>query len=98
MALLDLDHFKAVNDTHGHAAGDAVLRAFAALAQAGLRDSDVFGRYGGEEFMLSLGATPLSAGQPPPPRRAIRPSRSGSWSLSPPAASPTSPPACWRRK
>ena len=65
VALLDLDHFKAVNDTHGHAAGDAVLRAFAALAQAGLRDSDVFGRYGGEEFMLILGATPLSAVQPP---------------------------------
>jgi diguanylate cyclase (GGDEF)-like protein len=65
VALLDLDHFKAVNDTHGHAAGDAVLRAFAALAQAGLRDSDVFGRYGGEEFMLILGATPLAAVQPP---------------------------------
>jgi diguanylate cyclase (GGDEF)-like protein len=65
VALLDLDHFKSVNDTHGHAAGDAVLRAFAALAQAGLRDSDVFGRYGGEEFMLILGATPLSAVQPP---------------------------------
>jgi len=55
----------ALNDTHGHAAGDAVLRAFAALAQAGLRDSDVFGRYGGEEFMLILGATPLSAVAPP---------------------------------
>lgn len=65
VALLDLDHFKSVNDTHGHAAGDAVLRAFAALAQAGLRDSDVFGRYGGEEFMLILGATPLAAVQPP---------------------------------
>jgi diguanylate cyclase (GGDEF)-like protein len=65
VALLDLDHFKAVNDTYGHAAGDAVLRAFAALAQAGLRDSDVFGRYGGEEFMLILGATPLAAVQPP---------------------------------
>jgi diguanylate cyclase (GGDEF)-like protein len=65
VALLDLDHFKAVNDTHGHAAGDTVLRAFAALAQAGLRDSDVFGRYGGEEFMLILGATPMAAVTPP---------------------------------
>jgi len=65
VALLDLDHFKSVNDTYGHAAGDAVLRAFAALAQAGLRDSDVFGRHGGEEFMLILGATPLAAVQPP---------------------------------
>lgn len=65
VALLDLDHFKAVNDTHGHAAGDSVLRAFAGLAQAGLRDSDVFGRYGGEEFMLILGATPLAGVSPP---------------------------------
>jgi len=57
VALFDLDHFKQVNDTHGHAVGDDVLRAFAKTAHAGMRDSDVFGRYGGEEFMLILGAT-----------------------------------------
>jgi len=62
VALLDLDHFKAVNDTHGHAVGDEVLRAFALLAHVGRRDTDVFGRYGGEEFMLILsGTTPLAA-------------------------------------
>jgi diguanylate cyclase (GGDEF)-like protein len=58
VALLDLDHFKAINDTHGHAAGDEVLKAFAATVQESMRDADVFGRYGGEEFLLILVATP----------------------------------------
>jgi diguanylate cyclase (GGDEF)-like protein len=57
VALFDLDHFKAVNDGHGHAAGDEVLKAFAASVRAAMRDSDVFGRYGGEEFLLILNAT-----------------------------------------
>jgi diguanylate cyclase len=57
VALLDLDHFKAVNDTHGHAAGDEVLRGFTKSAHACMRDTDVFGRYGGEEFMLILGGS-----------------------------------------
>jgi diguanylate cyclase (GGDEF)-like protein len=62
VALLDLDHFKAINDTHGHAAGDEVLRAFALIAHGELRDADVFGRQGGEEFMLILaGTTPQAA-------------------------------------
>ncbi len=61
VALLDLDHFKAVNDTFGHAVGDDVLRGFARSAHGGLRDSDAFGRYGGEEFMLILGATRVAA-------------------------------------
>ena len=55
--LLDLDHFKQVNDRHGHRAGDAVLRAFAEVVQRRLRASDVFGRTGGEEFGLVLPAT-----------------------------------------
>ena len=60
VCLCDLDHFKAVNDTFGHAAGDAVLKHFALLAVSGLRAVDVFGRYGGEEFLCVLPDT----GQP----------------------------------
>jgi diguanylate cyclase (GGDEF)-like protein len=56
-AMLDLDHFKKVNDTHGHAAGDRVLRALARLLRERLRRSDIAGRYGGEEFALILPAT-----------------------------------------
>ncbi|HEY1395156.1 GGDEF domain-containing protein [Roseateles sp.] len=55
--LLDLDHFKDVNDCHGHHAGDDALRAFAAEVRARLRASDVVGRWGGEEFGLVLPAT-----------------------------------------
>jgi diguanylate cyclase (GGDEF)-like protein/PAS domain S-box-containing protein len=49
--LMDLDHFKAINDTRGHQAGDEVLRRVAAEAQRLLRGTDLFGRYGGEEFV-----------------------------------------------
>lgn len=52
LALLDMDHFKHINDRHGHAAGDAVLRAFSNTAQTVLRRSDVLARWGGEEFVL----------------------------------------------
>lgn len=55
--MLDLDHFKRVNDRHGHVVGDNVLRAVAACARARLRGSDVLGRLGGEEFGLVLPAT-----------------------------------------
>ncbi|WP_141100868.1 GGDEF domain-containing protein [Roseateles aquatilis] len=55
--LLDLDHFKDINDCHGHHAGDAALRAFAAEVRLRLRASDVVGRWGGEEFGLVLPAT-----------------------------------------
>ncbi len=57
VAMMDLDHFKVVNDTHGHGVGDEVLRMFAATIQSAMRDTDVFGRYGGEEFLLILTAT-----------------------------------------
>jgi diguanylate cyclase (GGDEF)-like protein len=55
--LLDIDHFKQVNDRHGHRAGDAVLRRVAEVLRARLRASDVFGRTGGEEFGLVLPRT-----------------------------------------
>lgn len=54
LALIDLDHFKRINDRYGHAAGDRVLQTFATLAQACLREGDVLARYGGEEFVLLL--------------------------------------------
>lgn len=54
LALIDLDHFKRVNDAHGHAAGDRVLQTFATVAQSCLRDGDIIARYGGEEFVLLL--------------------------------------------
>ena len=56
-ALLDIDHFKLINDRHGHQAGDAALRAFSREVRARLRSSDVLGRLGGEEFGLVLPAT-----------------------------------------
>jgi two-component system cell cycle response regulator len=56
--LADVDRFKAVNDTHGHAAGDAVLREVAVRLTAGLREEDVAARWGGEEFLLLLPDSP----------------------------------------
>ena len=52
VALLDIDHFKAVNDNRGHQAGDEVLRRFAQATQQALRTSDLLGRWGGEEFIV----------------------------------------------
>lgn len=54
VVMFDLDEFKAINDAHGHAAGDAVLRHFACVLRDGLRAGDVLGRIGGEEFALLL--------------------------------------------
>jgi diguanylate cyclase (GGDEF)-like protein len=58
VCIIDLDHFKSINDTYGHAAGDAVLRGFAAQAQVVLRTTDMIGRWGGEEFLLLLPESP----------------------------------------
>jgi diguanylate cyclase (GGDEF)-like protein len=55
--LIDIDHFKAVNDRHGHRTGDEVLVALAAHAQQALRDVDMLGRWGGEEFLIILPET-----------------------------------------
>jgi len=60
VVMIDIDHFKAVNDGYGHAAGDAVLAAAAAACHALLRDVDCFGRIGGEEFALLLPETTLA--------------------------------------
>jgi diguanylate cyclase (GGDEF)-like protein len=61
VALIDLDHFKNINDTHGHQVGDEALSGFAAAARAALRDTDVIGRWGGEEFLALLVETDASA-------------------------------------
>jgi diguanylate cyclase (GGDEF)-like protein len=59
LAMIDLDHFKTVNDRHGHAVGDALLRAFAAAAEEELRGQDRVGRWGGEEWLLVMPGAPL---------------------------------------
>jgi diguanylate cyclase (GGDEF)-like protein len=56
--LIDLDHFKSINDRFGHAIGDRVLELFAEIAQKNLRASDLLGRLGGEEFAAVLYDTP----------------------------------------
>jgi diguanylate cyclase (GGDEF)-like protein len=61
VVVLDIDHFKRVNDTAGHAGGDAVLREFAQRLRAELRLSDVAGRWGGEEFLVILPGADLAA-------------------------------------
>jgi diguanylate cyclase (GGDEF)-like protein len=62
VAFVDIDHFKAVNDTYGHAFGDVVLRGVAQTIASNLRASDMIGRYGGEEFMLILTETGVEEG------------------------------------
>ncbi len=63
LAIIDLDHFKQINDQHGHAVGDAVLRAFAQVAQATLPPTDRLARWGGEEFLLLMPETELPTAQ-----------------------------------
>lgn len=63
VALIDLDFFKHVNDSYGHAAGDAVLRTFATVARQGLRGTDMLARIGGEEFALLLPDASIEVGE-----------------------------------
>lgn len=63
VTLLDVDHFKKINDTHGHAAGDMVLKQLGGLFLNILRKGDICGRYGGEEIAFCLRDTPLVGGK-----------------------------------
>jgi len=63
VAMIDLDRFKQINDAHGHAAGDYVLKAFADCVRITLRRTDLAFRYGGDEFVIALPQTPLAQAQ-----------------------------------
>lgn len=60
LIMLDIDHFKKVNDTYGHPAGDEVIKALAGIIKKATRETDIAGRYGGEEFAIILPDTPVA--------------------------------------
>jgi diguanylate cyclase (GGDEF)-like protein len=64
LLFIDLDHFKQINDSYGHPAGDACLKAIIPPIQSELRQSDLIGRYGGEEFVVILSSADAAAAQP----------------------------------
>jgi diguanylate cyclase (GGDEF)-like protein len=59
-AMLDIDHFKSINDTYGHLIGDEVLKIVSGLIDKSIRSADYFGRYGGEEFLIVMTQTNLN--------------------------------------
>jgi len=61
--MIDVDHFKAVNDTYGHANGDEILKYLAGILTANSRETDTVGRFGGEEFFMLLHGTPAAGAQ-----------------------------------
>ena len=61
LVMMDIDHFKTFNDSHGHAAGDEALRILASIIRASFRQSDITARYGGEEFVVILPETDITA-------------------------------------
>jgi diguanylate cyclase (GGDEF)-like protein len=63
LLMLDIDHFKAINDRHGHPVGDEVIRSVSAILRDALREEDVPGRYGGEEFGILLPDTPAAGAE-----------------------------------
>jgi diguanylate cyclase (GGDEF)-like protein len=60
IVVMDLDHFKSINDTHGHSCGDYVLKSIARAIAKSMRKEEVFARYGGEEFVVLLRETDLA--------------------------------------
>jgi PleD family two-component response regulator len=91
--LLDIDHFKLVNDTHGHAAGDTVLREAAQRICDASRISDIVGRYGGEEFVVLLPETDAASrsARASASRRGTRPCGRRATSTPPPTRRSTAP-------
>ncbi len=63
VAVIDVDHFKSLNDNHGHASGDVVLRKLSSILLESFRQSDTVGRYGGEEFVVILPEMDIEAGR-----------------------------------
>jgi diguanylate cyclase (GGDEF)-like protein/PAS domain S-box-containing protein len=63
LAIVDIDHFKKINDTHGHEAGDAVLRGLGKILREAIRKTDIVGRFGGEEFLLLMPGASLGAAE-----------------------------------
>ena len=63
ISMLDLDKFKLINDTYGHAIGDIVLRSVARYLRDNIREPDIVGRYGGEEFLVLLPSSRLQAAE-----------------------------------
>lgn len=61
LIMFDIDHFKDINDTHGHQCGDYILQEIASIIQRSIRSEDILGRYGGEEFCCLLPETPLAS-------------------------------------
>ena len=61
--MLDLDHFKKINDSYGHAAGDAVLKGLSTILRTGAREGDIVCRYGGEEFLVAMPNTTIAQAQ-----------------------------------
>jgi diguanylate cyclase (GGDEF)-like protein len=64
VAMIDIDHFKSINDTYGHPVGDQVIRGLAWLLKGRLRAVDLIGRYGGEEFLVALPDVSLKQAKP----------------------------------
>lgn len=93
ICLMDIDHFKKVNDTHGHQAGDEALRQFAAFMASALRAGDVLARWGGEEFILLLPVTPAEEAAPIVERLRVQCADPVTWAVHP-HLRVTFPPAC----